>query len=171
MDYGHVLVEFSLYVFSNMVTVFCWISWAFHNTLTVYCWIWMFSLLSWAFHCFWWYLVLSPFFPSSLNCPALKSLEFSFHCCYFSFQLTLVIVCTNLSTFLWIHWIISLKLMKILKCISVVSACIDFILFSLDEYGFKFTLHLNLEGIVGGIFDSILCLVMCKEKCQWVQCL
>lgn len=46
-----------------------------------------------------------------------------------------------------------------------------FILFSLDEYGFKFTLHLNLEGIVGGIFDSILCLVMCKEKCQWVQCL
>lgn len=131
MDYGNVLVEFSLYVFSNMVTVFCWISWAFHNTLTVYCWIWMFSLLSWAFHCFWWYLVLSPFFPSSLNCPALKSLEFSFHCCYFSFQLTLVIVCTNLSTFLWIHWIISLKLMKILKCISVVSACIDFILFSL----------------------------------------
>ena len=53
MECGNALVDFSLYVFSNMITVFCWISWALHNVLTVDYWIWMFSLFSWAFHCFW----------------------------------------------------------------------------------------------------------------------
>lgn len=35
MEYGNVLVDFSWCVFSSMITVFCWISWAFHNTLTI----------------------------------------------------------------------------------------------------------------------------------------
>lgn len=78
--------------------VFCRIRWALHNTYLVYYWMWMFSFLScicWALNCFCWYSVTFSLAPSSLDCYAFKSLEFS----VLLLQLFIVILVTKYMSF------------------------------------------------------------------------